>query len=124
MAISEVNTKNKKTMHADLKNEISYDQDKLFAAVCYGLFPPIAISLSILMILLKKDQRFIQFHAKQGLIFGVIGLITMLIPFANIFLAYIAFPIIAIIAGVKAYQGEKWNMPVIDDLAHKINYKI
>lgn len=98
------------------------DQETILAGICYGLFPPLAVSLSILMLILKRKSTFIRFHAKQGLVFGIVGLILMLIPFVNIITNFVIFPIVAVIAFLKAVRGEEWNMPFIEKFAKKLKF--
>ncbi len=76
--------------------------------------------LSIVMLLVKKDDEFVQFHAKQGLVLFIAGIICMIIPVIGWF-ANIVILIAVIIGFIKAIQGERFEMPVVGDLAKKIN---
>ena len=79
----------------------------------------------IIFFLIEKENKFVRFHAFQSMVvFGatmilsvvlavtVVGLI--LVPFVNI-----AALIIWIVLMVKAYQGEKFKLPVAGDMAEK-----
>ncbi len=75
---------------------------------------------SILMLVMKKDDPFVQFHAKQGTVIFLGSLILWFIPVLGWILNI--FALIAMIIGfMKAYAGEKYKMPVVGDLAEKIN---
>ena len=67
--------------------------------------------VSIIALAMKKDNEFVRFHASQGALLFVIsfvGIIPMLGWFINIFVI-----IFAVIGMIKAYNGEKWELPVI-----------
>lgn len=94
--------------------------ENLMGAVCYlGGF-----ITGIIFILLEKKNEFIRFHAMQSTItFGglailqiVLGVIPVLgwilIPFTHI-LGIVLW----IFLMVKAYQGEKYKLPYIGDIA-------
>lgn len=76
----------------------------------------------IVFLLLEKDDKFVRFHAMQSIItFGVITLLSF-IPV----IGWMLSPILMILAFVlwlllifKAYQGEKFKLPVIGDFAEK-----
>ena len=76
----------------------------------------------IVFLLLEKDDKFVRFHAMQSIItFGTITLVSF-IPV----IGWMLSPILMILAFVlwlllifKAYQGEKFKLPVIGDFAEK-----
>jgi uncharacterized membrane protein len=76
----------------------------------------------IVFLLLERDDKFVRFHAMQSIItFGVITLLSF-IPV----IGWMLSPILMILAFVlwlvlifKAYQGEKFKLPVIGDFAEK-----
>lgn len=90
------------------------EENKILAAISYLWF------ISIVVLLLKKDNEFVQFHAKQGLILFIISIILWLIPFIGWMLNIIVF-IFIIIGFIKAMMGEKWKLPLLADLAAKMN---
>jgi uncharacterized membrane protein len=76
----------------------------------------------IVFLLLEKNDKFVRFHAMQSII--TFGLITIL-SFVPI-IGWILSPVLMIIGFVlwlllifKAYQGEKFKLPVIGDFAEK-----
>ncbi|TAN57967.1 hypothetical protein EPN15_02470 [Patescibacteria group bacterium] len=94
-------------------NQISNDS-KLFAALSYLWL------LSVVMLVLKKDDEFVKFHAKQGTVIFVASIILWFIPILG-WMLQVAVLIAVVIGFLKAYSGEKYKMPVIGDLADKIN---
>ncbi|KPJ71086.1 hypothetical protein AMJ51_00115 [Microgenomates bacterium DG_75] len=75
----------------------------------------------IVFLLVEKDP-FVRFHAMQSIItFGALNIIA-LIPVLNILLG----PIVLVVGFVlwlvlifKAYQGEKFKLPIVGDFAEK-----
>ncbi|MEA2173861.1 MAG: hypothetical protein QOD00_1453 [Blastocatellia bacterium] len=97
------------------------------------------IILSIIFLVTEKDNRFVKFHAIQsllvsgagigvgvilrvmGLILGSVGMGFVLLGLNIIVL--VVFLAIWILAGVKAYQGEWFKLPVIGDIAENMTNK-
>jgi uncharacterized membrane protein len=94
-----------------------------------GLPPNTAAALSyalgwltgLIFLLLEKD-KYVRFHAMQSIVvFGFLTLVTF-VPIINIFLS----PLVVIVGFVlwlvlifKAYQGEKYKLPVVGDFAEQ-----
>lgn len=103
------------------KNAAITGEQKLFGALSYlGI-------LVLIPLLLKKDDSFIQWHAKQGLVVLIgqlIALVIMIIPIFGWVIGPIAsfiLFILAIIALVNALLGNQWQIPVIGQYASKFN---
>ena len=96
-----------------MTEQLSNDS-KLFAALSYLWL------LSVVMLVLKKDDEFVKFHAKQGTVIFVVSIILWFIPIIG-WLLQIAVLIAVVIGFLKAYSGERFKLPVIGDLADKIN---
>ena len=82
--------------------------------------------LCLIPVLMKKDDEFVKFHAKQGLMlfiievgFGIIGIVPLLGPLVYL-LGMLACGIVSIIGIVQVLMGNKWRIPVIADWAEKI----
>ena len=82
--------------------------------------------LCLIPILMKKDDEFVRFHARQGLMlfivevgFGIIGIIPLLGWLVYI-LGILVCGIISLIGIVQVLMGNKWKIPVIGDWAEKI----
>jgi uncharacterized membrane protein len=101
--------------------------------LCY-ICPPIT---GIIFLLIEKDNRDVKFHAWQSLAFGVCYVVVLIaleilaalmgviasvlgiiVGFFVPILILAAF-IVWIICMIKAYQGERWRIPVIGDFAAK-----
>ena len=110
------------------------EEGKVMAAIGY-----IGI-LFLVPLLAKKENKYCQFHGKQGaVLFGaeVIGAIVLIIlsvilnivPCAGavislvLWLAFLACALGLSIWGlVMALKGEYWKMPVLAPLAEKVNF--
>ena len=102
-------------MPEELKTPITKASDSnLMAALSYLWI------LSVVMLLVKKDDEFVQFHAKQGLVLFIAGIVFMIIPIIG-WLANLVVFLAVIVGFIKAIQGERYEMPLVGDLAKKIN---
>ncbi len=78
----------------------------------------------IVFYLISKD-KYVRFHAMQSIGLGVayiiIFVIFMVIPWLYwiSWLAWLAFVVLTIIMMVKAYQGEKYKLPIIGNIAER-----
>lgn len=91
----------------------------------------------LIFYLLERDNKYVRFHALQSILFGVswivlsvimvvvvrvLGYIPLLGGFLSIILWLVfigAYVIILIMLMVKAYQGERYKLPVIGDIAER-----
>ncbi len=97
-------------------------EPKLAGLLCYLL----GWVTGIIFLILEKEDKFIRFHAWQSIVtFGVISVIVFIlnwIPIVgwilNIIIGVVAF-ILWIILMYKAYQGEKYKLPVAGNIAEK-----
>ena len=107
------------------KSEPSLDPEiqegKFFAAVGY---------LSVLCfvpLLLKKGNRFAQFHGKQGLVLFILEVAASVLKAVPALgdivftLAFVILGILSLVGIVKVLMGEYWEMPVIQEIASKIS---
>lgn len=80
----------------------------------------------IIFFLIEKQDKFVRFHAMQSIIvfgaFFVINWVLAFIPVVNLFIT----PLISLISlilwillMIKAYQGEKFKLPVAGDIAER-----
>lgn len=107
-------------VHMDAKD---VEDNKVMALLSY-------IGVLVLVPLLaKKDSKYAQFHAKQGLVLflgEVINGILYLIPGVNFvwfFIGWIVsifFIVLSVMGIINAYQGKAKELPVIGGLAPKI----
>ena len=96
-------------------------ENKAMAAIGYlGI-------LFLIPLLAKKDSPYAQFHAKQGTVLFIAEVVWMVITMFLWFLLFVSwivwlvFLAATVIGFIKAYSGDRYKMPVIGDLAEKIN---
>ena len=80
----------------------------------------------LVFLLIEKDSEFVKFHAMQSL---VVFLGVTVLSIALGFIPYIGWVISSIIGliglilwivlMIKAYQGERWKVPIAGDFAEK-----
>ena len=80
----------------------------------------------LIFFLIEKDSKFVKFHAMQSIItFGAINILSIIlgpIPFLGWAIAWVLWVlaiVLWIVLMIKAYQGAKFKLPVIGDLAEK-----
>ena len=97
-------------------------QSNLAGALCY-----LWITAIVFLLLEPYNRdRFVRFHAFQALFHGlawIVGNVALtLLPFIGwslLPLWSLLMFVLAIIAAVKAYQNEKWQIPVVGPFAEK-----
>ena len=94
------------------------EEDKLMAILAY------LGALVLVPLIMKRDDAFVLFHAKQGLVLFVGYIIAAIAVWwvaviGNILL--ILLMLISVIGVVQASQGKRWKIPVITGLANKFN---
>ena len=87
----------------------------------------------LIFFLIEEKDEFVRFHAMQSLIvFGAITVVSIvlgilfMIPFLGPILGaffWIATVVLWIILMVKAYQGERYKLPIAGNLAEKYSVK-
>jgi uncharacterized membrane protein len=99
-----------------------------------GLLAYITIIPAIIFLVIEpfNKNRFVRFHAFQclfiaatGFVIGIVFMILGFVPFLGLlmipvsFLVWIGFIVLVILCMVRAYQGQKFKLPVIGDMAEK-----
>ena len=84
--------------------------------------------LCLVPLILKKENRFAMFHAKQGLVLFIgelavafVGIIPIL-GWMILFFGTILFSLLSLIGIVQVLMGNFWKMPVVGDIAEKISF--
>ena len=97
------------------------DQDKIMLILAYlGI-------LSLIPLLTVKDSEYVKWHARQGLaLFGtaIVLVVVSVIPFVGwiiVCVGQVAVLVCVVMGIVKALGGHRWKIPVVGDLATKIN---
>lgn len=105
----------------DKKSASTADKDveanKIIAAFSYAWI------LCLVPLLAKKNSKFAQFHAKQGLVLFIVEIIASLIFWFPVFgqLLMLALVIVSVMGIIKALNGEWWEIPYIYEWSKKIN---
>ncbi len=80
----------------------------------------------LVFILIEKQSNFVRFHAIQSIyVFGILtiaGIVLGWIPVLNVVLVPligVLGVVLWIILMIKAYQGEKYKLPLVGDWAEK-----
>ncbi len=101
----------------NINNKKDIEENKVAAALSYVWI------LCLVPLFLKKNSKFCQFHAKQGLllfIVEVIGMVIFPIPFLG-WLLFILVVIFSILGVRAALAGEFWEMPILGKYTNKLN---
>jgi uncharacterized membrane protein len=77
--------------------------------------------LFLVPLLAKKDSKFAQAHAKQGMALFICEVILAIIPYLG-WLLELAAVVIAIIGLINALQGKFWKIPGLYDISKKFNF--
>ena len=95
-------------------------EGKFFAAIGYLNI------LCFVPLLLKKGNKFAQFHGKQALVLFILEIaasILKILPALGdlVFtVAFVVFGILSLIGVVKVLMGESWEIPVIYEISNRI----
>jgi uncharacterized membrane protein len=107
-----------------MSNQYGYEvtsDDKLWALLAYILTP--IVPIIILLMEDKKNRPFIRAHNAQALAWGVVNIVLGSILSTVLFfcfgLPWLVLWAIGVFWGIKAYQGEMVNIPVITDFVRK-----
>ena len=103
------------------RSSTGLDENIAGALAYFGIF----IS-GIALLVLEKNSTYVRFHALQSTVtflsLFVINLVGGLIPLIGPLLSVLIPPaalILWIVLIVKAYQGERWQLPVIGEIAEE-----
>lgn len=94
--------------------------------IVFGVLSYLGI-LVLIPFLIKKDDDFVHFHAKQGLIMLIVWIaiaIISMVPYLGLLFGsvlYVILGIVSLIAIIKVFMGEKWEIPIISTYADKLN---
>ena len=91
------------------------EENKLWGALSY-----ISI-ISIIVLLTKKDSEFAKFHAKQGVVLFIASILVGWLPFIGWFIISPIVLLLSLAGIIMAAQGKMWKMPLIGDIAAKLN---
>lgn len=85
----------------------------------------------IVFLIIEKKSSFVRFHALQSIItflgLMVLGFVAGFLPFIGTLISFAVFPLTVflwVFLMYKAYQGEKYKLPIIGDIAEQQAAKI
>lgn len=91
------------------------EQNKVLAAIAY--LPMI----SLILLLVKKDSPYVQFHAKQGFVLFIAWILLAFIPVFGM-IASVIIGLFILAGFVSALMGQWRKLPGVSVLAEKINF--
>jgi len=96
-------------------------KEKILAAIAYVPFPP----LFLVPLLAGRDDTFVEFHGKQGLVvflvwfaLWILGLVPIVAIVADI--GFVALVVAAVVAVVEVCMGKRWELPLLGRYAKKL----
>ena len=107
------NTQNKNEKKPQTISDLD---ENIKGALCYAL----GFVSGIFFMLTEKENKFVRFHAMQSIMVFLGLTLLMMIPFLGWMLSVFIAPLSLLLwlfLMYKAYQGEKFKLPVIGDLA-------
>ncbi len=97
------------------------DESKLWAALCYVV--PVLMFLIVYITEDKKKDKFIYFHAWQSLLLALgTWVVAMVVTVVTFGIGGLCFPLLLLVYlyfAYKAYQGERFVLPVVGEYAEK-----
>lgn len=105
---------------ADSQRQKDIQEGKFFAVISYISF------LCIVALVLKKDNKFALYHAKQGLVLFVFEVATFIVSIIPLLgwlagiLGFVIFSLFSIWGILQALMGNYERLPIISDIAGKI----
>lgn len=81
----------------------------------------------VAFLLAERENRFVRFHALQStLAFGALSvawMVSLSIPIFGWLMAFVVIPPVSVVLWLfmmfKAYQGERYKLPVVGDMAEQ-----
>ncbi|MFH0884386.1 MAG: hypothetical protein V1861_01615 [Candidatus Micrarchaeota archaeon] len=97
------------------------NESKVWAALCYVF--PILMFILVYVMEDKKKDKFVLFHAWQSLLAGLAGwVVAMVLAVVTFGIGGLCFPVVwlaLLYFAYKAYQGERFVLPVVGEYAEK-----
>lgn len=89
------------------------NDDKLWAMLAYVLTP--LVPIIILLMEDKKGRPFIRAHNAQALVWGIFNAVISIPGTLCLFAPSVIIWLVGVYWGIKAYQGDYVNIPVVSD---------
>ena len=102
-----------------MSSDKDVQEGKFFAVISYISF------FCIVSLILKKDNKFALFHAKQGLVLFVLEVLCFILSIIPLFwliknLIWVIFTLVSLWGMLLALQGDYKRLPVVSGIADKI----
>lgn len=104
-------------------NTVTGLSENIEGALCYAL----GFLTGIAFLVLEKTNSFVRFHAMQSIVacfsYYILTKVLLFIPVLGWITAAIAWPlglVLWVFLMYKAYQGEKYKLPVLGDIAENL----
>ncbi len=100
--------------------KLQLTKDNVYAVLAYMW------ALCLIPVFLKRDDPFVKFHARQGLMLFIIEIalaIIGIIPFLGLLIAQIGglvCLVLSIMGIVHVLKGDQWKIPYVGDWAEKL----
>lgn len=101
----------------ELKQVTDLDERELYGAMSYVFI------LVLIPFLKRKDDPFVNFHIRQGMVVSIGFVLAIIIAAFNSMIGSLLFFVLFVgnvVALVLALQGRRWKIPFIGTLAEKI----
>ncbi|HCM42696.1 MAG TPA: DUF4870 domain-containing protein [Candidatus Omnitrophota bacterium] len=109
-------------MNEDLGKSSTGLNANVAGLLCYSL----GLITGVIFFLIEKENKFIRFHAVQSaVVFGALFVLQVVLPVIPFFggiltpLVSLASVVLWVVMMIKAYQGEKFKLPIVGDIAEK-----
>jgi uncharacterized membrane protein len=105
---------------AVIENEQEIREGKFFAIISYVSF------LCILTLILKKDNKFALYHAKQGLVLFVMEVVAFILSIIPLLgwligvIGYALFLLVSLWGIMQAALGVYCKLPVVSEISEKV----
>lgn len=96
--------------------DVDVEANKKIAALSYIWI------LCLVPLLGKRNSKFAQFHAKQGLILFIVEIVASLLVWFPLFgqLLMLVLLVVSVMGIIKALNGEWWEAPFLHEWSKKI----
>lgn len=110
-----------------MADDIKKEDKEVLEGKAYAILSYLWV-LCLIPLLVKKDNKFALFHAKQGLvifmgelIISIIGVIPVM-GWTIMFFGTLLFGIVSLVGIVQVLLGNYWKLPIFGDTAEKIKF--
>lgn len=118
----EINVINQNNLGLKIQNENFFDEEDIEKNKYIAVFAYLPF-LFIIPLFLKRESQFCQKHARQGLVWFALQLVTFIfyfVPIINIFYGFIIL-VVTLNAFFRTLLGQYWRVPFLYKWSEKIN---